>query len=108
VSIIALRGRELEGSGTVGGDPFGGFLDGFHAFHAHEADGEVAGDGEGVRTVSGPCLVVVFPVGRVADVVAFILYSPVVSRVPVDVGRRCFRVWAAGDQEGDRLAHALA
>jgi hypothetical protein len=72
VIAVALRGHEREGAGPVGGDPFGGFLDGFHAFDAQEADGEVAGGCEDVGAVSGPGLIVVFPVNGVADVVVLV------------------------------------
>jgi len=86
VTDLALCDHEPVRAGSVGGDPFGGFLDGFHSFQSHEADGEVMRDGEGLRSISGPCLVVVFPVDGVADVVPLVLDSPVLPGDPVDAG----------------------
>jgi hypothetical protein len=46
VTDVALRSREAESSGSVGGDPFRGFRDGLHVFDSREADGDVVRHGE--------------------------------------------------------------
>ena len=57
-----------------------------------------------MRPVSGIGLVVVFPPGGVADVVALVLDSPVFAHVGVQVGGAGEFSRAAGDDEGELLA----
>src|SRR5438477_10765272 len=50
----------------------------------------------------------VFPVDGVADVVAFVLYSPVAAGIPVHVGGGDLSCFPAGEDEGVFLADAAA
>ena len=55
-----------------------------------------------------PGLAVVFPVDGVADVMAFVLYSPVAADVPVHVGGGHLLCFPAGEDESMFLADAVA
>src|SRR5438477_6186812 len=61
-----------------------------------------------MRSFADPCLAVIFPVNRVADIVAFVFDPPMVSRVPVSVGSGHFIRLPTGEDQGVLLADPVA
>src|SRR6266699_1438785 len=63
---------------------------------------------ESLRSFADPGLIMIFPVYGVADVVAFVLDSPVIADVPVDVGGGHLLLAPASKDEGVFFADAVA
>ena len=84
---MTLGSQEGEGAVAVAMDRFGRFFDFVQAIEAEESECEVAQCCHGVWSVSDPGLVVVLSPGGVSNVVAFVLDSPVLAYVGVQVGR---------------------
>ena len=85
--VVTLGSQEGEGAVAVAMDRFGRFFDFVQAIEAEESECEVAQCCHGVWSVSDPGLVVVLSPGGVWHVVAFVLDSPVLAYVGVQVGR---------------------